>query len=307
MNDKQQKALLIDQPPGEVGPRTLDLDEIVREKSPSLYRRLPRLALRLASRMLYCNHINRELYELRSLPCREFPRAALDHLGVDYEIDGQQPDTDLPQPVLVANHPLGALDGLAMLSWMLNHYQEVRVPANDLLAKFPHLHPLVTPVDKFNTQRGIAKILHEAFTSPAAILVFPAGRTSRPAIVGGCLSDYPWHKMAVRMARIHQRPIIPVFINGRNSRLFYALYHLRRWFRIQTNLEMFLLVKEMMHPATRRVGLHFGRAIQPAELERLGSNDKERMRWIRAACYRNAPARATFSNASTSTQIRWSE
>ncbi len=307
MSVAQQQDLLIDQPPDKVKPRTLDLDEIVREKSPSLHRRLPRPALDLANRLLYCDYINRELYQLRSLPCRDFPRAALDHLGAGYECDGQQPDSELSRPVFVANHPIGALDGLAMLSWMLDRYREVRVPANDLLARFPHLRPLVTPVDKFNNQRGIAKILHETFASQAADLVFPAGRTSRPAIVGGCLSDYPWHKMAVRMARIHQRPLIPVFINGRNSRLFYALYHLRRWFRIQTNLEMFLLAREMMHPVTRRVGLHFGRAIQPAELERLGNNDQERMQWIRAACYRLAPSRTPFPRTSTSTQVRWSE
>lgn len=307
MNLDRHQPSGLNSPPADVSARTFDVGELLREKNPGLHRRVPGPVLNLISRLLYCDYINRELHAMHKLPCRQFPQAALDHLGVDFNIEGRRPDSSITRPVFLANHPLGGLDGLAMLSWMLNRYDEVKVPANDILAKFPHLRPMVTPVDRFNSQRNLAKTLHDTFGSSAAVLVFPAGRTSRPAIVGGRLSDYPWQKMAVRMARIHQRPLVPVFISGRNSRLFYAIFHLRRWLGVRTNLEMLLLVREMMRPTTRRICLHFGQAIQPAELDGLGNDDQERMQWVRAACYRLESTNADIQMPSHQPQTRLPE
>jgi len=286
MTERQQQSSSLDEPPGEFGRQTFNIDDLLREKNPALHRRLPRPAIKLLGRLLHCDQINCKLHELRSVPCRQFPEAALKELGVDFRIEGAAPDPSIARPVFVANHPTGGLDGLVMLSWLLNHYDQVKVPANDILAKFPHLRPLVAPINKFARQRDMASILHATFGSSAAILVFPAGRTSRPEIAGGRLSDFPWQKMAVRMARAHQRPLIPVFISGRNSKLFYAIHHLRRWLAIRTNLEIFLLVREMLQPTCRRIVLHFGKAVWPTELENLGADDSERMQHLREACYR---------------------
>ncbi|MFU8831060.1 MAG: 1-acyl-sn-glycerol-3-phosphate acyltransferase [Wenzhouxiangella sp.] len=261
------------------------MSKLFEKKNPALHQRLPRSVMTLISRLLRCQYINRELYNMRAIPCRRFPRATLDHLGVELRVDGSVPDPSVSRPVFIANHPLGGLDGLAMLSWMLEQYEQVKVPANDVLATFPHLRPVVAPINQFGSQRNNVNALHECFASSTAILVFPAGRTSRPAIVGGRLSDHPWRKMAVRMARIHQRPLVPVFVSGRNSGLFYGIYHLRRWLGIRTNLEMFLLVREMMRPATHRVALHFGRPIEPSELETLGADDQQRTLRMREMCY----------------------
>lgn len=272
-------------PPPNVEPQTFALDPLLREKNPDLHRRLPRWAITLFESVLRCHTINRELYANRAVPCREFPDGALAHLGVTYRARG--PSTAAPRrPIYMANHPTGGLDGLIMLSWMLSRHDTVKVPANDILLDFPHLQPFMVPIDKYRRQRDIASVLHATFRSDAAVVVFPAGQTSRP--IRGRLRDSPWQKMPIRMARLHHRPLVPVHISARNSRFFYALFNARRLLGIRTNLEIFLLARELLKPTTREVTVHIGRSVESEQLEALGRDDQQRIDALYAACYRLA-------------------
>jgi|GEM_PF-32979 len=290
----QRARLPGDRPPRDVAPATFDVQALFEDKNPALARRVPAPAHALLRRLAHQDEINRGLYAIRDTPCRQFPARVLEYLGVTCQLAGPRPPGPEQRPILAANHPLGAIDGLAMLAWMLSLYPDVRAPVNDVLARVPHLQPFITPIDKYRRQRETSRQLHETFASDAAVLVFPAGATSRYR--HGRLCDGPWEKMPVRMAREHDRPILPVYIDGRLSRRFYTVARLRRLCGIRLNLEMLLLVDEMFRPATPRLGITLGRRITPPELENLGTTDRERAAALRAACYGlEAPAERTES------------
>ncbi len=279
----ERPSLPGDQPPRCVLPVTYDLRDLFHEKNPAMARRLPGPAYALLERLAHQDEINHGLYAVRDTPCRQFPARVLEYLGVNCDVRGASPPWPAERPIFAVNHPLGAIDGLAMLSWMLGHYPDVQVPVNDVLARIPYLAPFVTPIDKYRSRRASAYRLHETFASDAAVLVFPAGATSRYR--GGRLRDHAWEKMPVRMALAHERPIVPVFIDGRLSRRFYAVARLRRLFGIRLNLEMLLLADEMFRPATPRLGMAVGETVSPRTLERLGDSDRERAQALYAACY----------------------
>jgi len=57
--------------------------------------------------------------------------------------------------VIVANHPIGSLDGLALLKMVGEVRRDVKVVANEILAAIKPLQSLLLPVDNF--QRRSAK------------------------------------------------------------------------------------------------------------------------------------------------------
>ncbi len=272
-----------DRPPRAVEPETFDVRALFHEKNPDMARRLPQPAFALLERLAHQHEINRGIHALRDTPCRQFPARVLEYLGVGCQLHGTRPPAPSRRPIFTANHPLGAVDGLAILAWLLAHYADVRAPVNDVLARVPHLAAFAAPIDKFHRQREASRVLHETFAGDAAVLVFPAGATSRYR--NGQLRDGPWEKMPVRMALAHDRPIVPVFIDGRLSWRFYALARARRLLGVRLNLEMLLLVGEMLHPATPQLAITLGQPIPPRHLQELGDTDRDRAAHLRGLCY----------------------
>jgi putative hemolysin len=77
-----------------------------------------------------------------------FVDAALAHLRVRYTVDqverGRIPQTG--RLLLVANHPAGAADALALLHLVGSVRRDVRIVANDVLCEFDGLRDLLLPV-----------------------------------------------------------------------------------------------------------------------------------------------------------------
>lgn len=278
-----QTGLPGDHPPATVAASTFDLRTLFCERNPALAKRIPDAGFALLERLAHQREINHGLHVMRDTPCRQFPARVLEHLGVSCAVHGPSPPGAARRPIFAANHPLGAIDGLALLAWLLARYREVRAPVNDVLAEVPHLAPFITPIDKYRRQREASARLHQTFAGDAAVLVFPAGRTSR--YVGGRLCDGPWEKLPVRMALAHDRPVVPMFVDARLSRRFYALARARRMLGIGLNLEMLLLADEMLRPATPHLDVTLGRALEPEQLRALGDSDHERAARLRARCH----------------------
>ena len=143
-------------------------------------------------------------------------------------------------------------------------------------------------IDKSRTRKSLVDAVGTIFSSGMPAVIFPAGRTSRKA--DGRLEDGPWGRMVVTQALRHERPVVPVFISGENSRLFYAVARLRRLLRVNLNVEMFLLPREVLSPPFARLDLVFGPPIFPAEMRGLASTDFARAQMLRARCYSLTPS-----------------
>jgi len=236
----------------------------------------------------------------RSLPKdgRPFPDRALEAL--DVAIDVADDDVaKIPQAgplTIVANHPFGALDGLALLSVASRVRPDVRLIGNALLARIPELRPSTFFVDPFGQQSSVAgnaatlRTARRWIEGGGALAAFPAGEVSHVILPGGRIVDREWSPATIALAMNAGAPIVPFFFDGTNSRWF----HLAG--RVHPRLRTALLVREMLARRGGRVALTIGTPLWPSELERL--ERRSRASYVRARTYaigRGAAIPATSS------------
>ena len=123
--------------------------------------------------------------------------------------------------MLVANHPIGTLDGMALLKVVARVRPDVKIMANQMLSHVEAMTSLLFPVDVLGSGSNRQQILamQEHLAAGKALIVFPAGEVSRLRPHG--VRDGRWRTGFLRLADKAKAPIVPLFIRGRNSPLFY--------------------------------------------------------------------------------------
>lgn len=160
--------------------------------------------------------------------------------------------------VIVANHPLGAMDALALLRAVLDVRSDVRLVVNELLMDVSSLAGHFLPLDVFSARprKSHVMAMERAMEQEAALVIFPSGNVSRLTRAG--LRDRWWFCGAAHLAYKHHAPVLPVFIGGRNSWFFYALACCSR------TVAAFLLPRQIFRQRGRTLPLTIGDPI-PAD------------------------------------------
>ncbi len=276
----------------------VDVIRLLREKNPAMHRKLSGLAragIRLVAReKIINNHLNK----VKEMPCNLFAAKALSHTGVRGHLRpaaGPLPEPET-RPVFLSNHPTGGLDGILVLHWLSTYYPDIRLIANDLLWNLHHMRPYIVPVDVFGDSRKALKTVVEAFEGDAPLFVFPSGATARRK--NGVLTELPWQKNPVKMALKYRRTVVPIHLDGCNSRLFYAVAWTRTLLRIPLNLEMMLLSREFFSPKWKDFGMTVGEPLGPDQVRSLGRTDEVRAEALRRICVQSGSSTAAGSPAS---------
>ncbi|MCW2479285.1 lysophospholipid acyltransferase family protein [Candidatus Symbiopectobacterium sp. NZEC135] len=157
--------------------------------------------------------------------------------------------------VLVANHPIGSLDGLALLRAVASVRPDVRILASQVLSYITPLKGVLLAVDNVNnrTKRSQINAIQNHLNQEGAIILFPAGEVSRISLQG--IRDGHWHSGFIRMASKARAPVVPIHISGRNSSLFYLSSLLYR------PLSTLLLVREMFQQRSQKLKIRIGARI----------------------------------------------
>lgn len=234
----------------------IDIDGVLKQRLPGLSKFIPRFVVEWLKRVVCQERLNALLEENASLEGADFARGALKSLGIttDIRFADRLPDPANRRVVYVSNHPLGGLDGMALIDFVQRrHGGKVFFIVNDLLSAVKPLESVFLPVNKFGKQtRGAAQALDQAFAGDDPIIMFPAGMVSRLQKVPfmgqrrRMVADLDWNKMFVNKAHHYQRDIIPLFFSGRNSMHFYRMANLRRRLGLKFNFEMIYLPGEMV-------------------------------------------------------------
>jgi putative hemolysin len=107
--------------------------------------------------------------------------------------------------------------------------------------------------------------MEEAYTSNSQMIMFPAGLVSRKQKEG--IKDLEWQKSFVSKAVQHQRDIIPIYIDAKNSDFFYNLAKFRKFIRLKANLEMLYLPDETFKQRNKSFTLYVGSPISWKQLD----------------------------------------
>lgn len=212
---------------------------------------------RLLKKLFHEEEFRQFAADHRHLKGLDMVEQVLDHLDILCTI----PAHDLEQipahgPLIVmANHPTGTLDGLALLYAVSRVRRDVKVVTNRMLTHLEPLSSLFIPVDNMGgrTAKSSFTLMEQHLQNAGVLIFFPAGEVSRPTRTG--IRDKKWHPGFIKLAGKFRAPLLPVNIDARNSLLFYASTLL------SPNLSMLLLMQQMFRRRHSRLPVKIGQQI----------------------------------------------
>jgi putative hemolysin len=272
-----------------------------------VYEKFPRLAEGAARsfsrpvvellRKIACEErINATLRALGEFRDFDFLEQVLERLRVSHSVANTDRE-NIPVEggvLIVANHPMGALDALALLQLVGSVRRDVRILANDVLLQLAPLRGLLLAVNVFGGEALPGQGLREAYRAleqGQALIVFPAGEVSRFRPNG--VRDGRWSAGFVRMARKTGVPVLPVHVAAHNSAMFYGASMLAK------PLAALLLAREMFGAVNARIGFTVGQAVPASALQREGESAEHVAAAMRRHVYRLAHRRPNVFTTST--------
>ncbi|MBJ7554766.1 lysophospholipid acyltransferase family protein [Marinomonas spartinae] len=228
------------------------------------------------------------LYQQRpqGLSCFEFMRYTLSALNIEYEVSLGSID-NIPKEgpvVIVANHPLGAIEGVILAELIGSIRPDVKVLANEMLKRLPEIRELFIGVNVFGgakAKKTNSRAIVDAnkhLAEGGLLIIFPAGEVSSYAKGSKQLLDIEWRNSVAKFVKYSKATTVPIFINGKNSALFYGAG------RIHPLLRTALLGRELLNKKLSRISISIGSPIAFSEVNEF-ANDKDMVNYFRLNTY----------------------
>ena len=246
--------------------KIFSVEKIITENKIGFYPRLPRPLKLLIKSILYENKVNVLLNNFQDEKDLYFLNKLIDYFKLSIITQFKFPLEKLKRCIFVCNHPTGILDGLILLK-TLNQAHPSQIVTNDIIDFVPNIKNLILPVDwLYSINKKQTRELLKALNSDKHIIIFPSGEVSK--LRNFTIKDMDWNPSFIKKAVQFKRNIIPVRISGRNSISFYTVSTLRRLFKMDFNIEMFLLIREMFNKRNNSINVKFGDPISYNTLNR---------------------------------------
>ncbi|EKD37113.1 MAG: hypothetical protein ACD_75C01251G0003, partial [uncultured bacterium] len=262
----------------------LSVDQVVTEYYPALNERkftgpfVKTLLRRLLHERAFQDFAERYPH-LRGI---EFVEQVLEYFNFTFVVADRQRE-NIPTSgrlIIIANHPIGSLDGLALLKLVHEIRSDVKVVANDLLMTIPPLRSHLLPVKNMtgtSKKTDIERIL-DSLAKEEAVIIFPAGEVSRFGFRG--IQDGKWQRGFLKIAERSRTPILPVHIDGRCSKLFYLASILA------PPLSTVMLVGEMFGQDRKQIRMTIGSLIPHHAYSSVATNGHEKVKLFKKSVYR---------------------
>lgn len=242
----------------------LDIKSILKSRIPKKKRRwIPSFLISGVEKLIRQKELNQILRATLPSEGSEFAARVMNYLGISIEVSGLENLEADKRYMFASNHPLGGLDGIALISVLGKKYgdENIRFLVNDMLMNVDPLRTLFLPINKFGKQgRENTLKINEAMASDKQIFQFPAGLCSRLQ-PSGEIADMPWQKSFISKAIEYNRDIVPVFFQAQNSMNFYKTARWRKKLGIKFNIEQILLPSELCKAKGSHFKITFGKPI----------------------------------------------
>jgi len=215
-------------------------------------------------------HKLRKIYtscELSGLDKQDFSKKLLAGLGV--RISGENNVlSKIPKSgkcIIVCNHPYGMIEGVILANLLTDFRQDTKILANvglkifkEISGYFIFANPL-KPKASINT--FAIKQCFEHVNSGKLLVIFPAGRVSFFQSAKKYIADAEWNRLAVKISLKTDAAILPVFISGHNSPIFYRMGALYYRFRL------LMLVHEMFKLKNHKIKLTANKLVELKQIK----------------------------------------
>lgn len=231
-----------------------------------------------------------QVYErdgLRGLDRFAFIDRMIEKEGFRYSIDEAELSR-IPREgpvVVVANHPLGGLEGIILMRLLRSVRADYKVFANvidSFIEELKDFFIFTNPMAKGSAANYESiRLSREWLSQGHCLLVFPAGRVGLYRPEKGYVTDENWDEIALRLGTLTRAAFAPVFVEGESSVLFSVLSE------YVYPMKLLFLVREFLRSFGKSIVFHVGR---PISTESLASMDRRRANaWLRMRCYLLCP------------------
>lgn len=270
----------------EVRPDVLNYDDI-RAMVPKLdgHPRLVNWLLKFLS-VDKVNYVHRACCDT---PGPDFVRRLLfEQFKIKLRVDNEQVLDHLPEGafITVSNHPLGALDGIALIHLIASRRPKYRVMVNMILGHITAMRPNFIAVDQSASTdpakravsvAGIRQALRQ-LADGEPIGFFPAGAMSKTNWKYKTV-DREWQESVLQIIWRAKVPVIPIYFHDKNSLwcnfLGHALWQARS---LRIPAEVFRKVGKTLH-------ISVGEPVSPEEQREHASNPNELGVYLREKTY----------------------
>ncbi|MEM8813970.1 MAG: lysophospholipid acyltransferase family protein [Pseudomonadota bacterium] len=202
-------------------------------------------------------------------PDDNFWQSAVSWLQLKIRYDGRRLENvpaDGPL-IVIANHPYGVLDGIAVSYLTSLVRKDFKLLAHETFGRAEPLRPYLIPITFDGASSAVRQNVEAKKTAlrhlgdGGSIVIFPAGRVSTASNVFGRATDAPWKLFAGKLIATSNATVVPMFTEGQNGFMF----HLGS--RFSEALRDALLLREVARRIGADVTAHIGTPIQSSELK----------------------------------------
>lgn len=261
----------------------IDIDRLIKEKNPKLYRWMPRFLINYLKRTIRQEESNKVIEDNEGQDGYHFSLDVIDRLDINVKITGKEKIPTSGPVIFAVNHPLGGMDALAIIKEIYPIRNDLKFVVNDLLLHLPNLKDLFTGVNKHGTNSKTSlQSLNDLFASDRAVFVFPSGLVSRKR--NGIVEDLEWKKTFITRSKKFNTPVIPIHIEGELTPFFYRLSNFRTNLKIKANIEMLYLVDELFKQKGKTLEIKIGDKISSETFDS-SKTDLEWAQWVKKKAY----------------------
>lgn len=261
----------------------LDIDQVLANRSPMLKTLLPGFVTGYIKRLLHQDWLNHFLTDYHDDNGVDFIDSILTEMNTHLDLRGLKNIPTNDKCIIASNHPLGGLDGMALMLAVSKVRKDIIFPVNDILMNIKNLQELFIPINKLGSNAENIKIINDTFASDKLVCYFPFGLVSRKR--NGKVMDLEWKTTFITKAKRFKRDIIPTHINGSNTNFFYNLANFRKKIGLKVNLEMLYLVDELYKQQGKTLIFTFGQKVPYTYID----NRYNKTQWaelMRQYCYK---------------------
>ena len=200
-----------------------------------------------------------------------FTAGLLNDLNIKLRIDNEERLDNLPEGsfITVSNHPLGALDGIALIKIVGERRPKFKVMVNMVLNYISAMRPNFIAVDalassdpkkKAVSMQGIKAAMMQV-RSGEPMGFFPAGAVSK-LNRSLHIEDREWQPTIIRLIKQMKVPVVPIYFHTRNSWWFTFLGMLS-W-----QLRTLRLPAEVFRKKNATMHISIGETISVEEIEK---------------------------------------
>lgn len=251
--------------------------------------------------LLGLNRINRLYPSFGAYKGREFTKEAMKTFGISTDILPEEINY-IPKEgpfIVVSNHPFGGWDGIVLYNTIAAVRPDFRILTNFILSLIPNLSDSFLAVNPFSDRKQLRssipglKAAMETIENGGCVGIFPAGEVSTYYRGKKYPADKEWTHTVMKLVTTCKVPVLPVYFDGSNSRIFHLLG------RIHPMLRTLSLPRELIRRSGKTVTMRIGRPVPAGEIARysdpgeLGKMLRNRVYAMEANVPRNQPVPQT--------------